>query len=191
MAYPLGYTGDTGYTGPGIPDVTRVSNPRQPATNNYLASNHFQLEITRLPTVTYFCQTASIPSLTLTPTEQPTALGLRAKWVGGQYMFEDLTVSFIVDENMKNWIEVFEWMESIGNMEGYNEVIDDRQSVDFFSDILLIITNSTYKPKYYVQFKNAFPTALSAIEFNSTAMETEPIIANATFSYTSYKITAV
>ena len=47
-----GYTGaGDGYTGPGIPDVTQVTNSRQPDTNNYLASNLFQLEITRLPTV--------------------------------------------------------------------------------------------------------------------------------------------
>ena len=54
MPYDGGYTGAiVGYTGPGIPDITRVSNPRQPDNNNYLATNYFKMEITRLPLVTY------------------------------------------------------------------------------------------------------------------------------------------
>ena len=184
-----GYTGAyPGYTGPGIPDITRVRNPRQPDTNNYLSSNYFKLEITRLPTVTYFCQSASLPSLTLTPVEQPTALGIRQKWIGGAYSYEDLSVSFVVDENLKNWLEVYEWMESIGNLTDNETAIAGYQNDDFFSDITLMITNSAYAPKHYVQFKNAFPIALSGIQFESTASESEPVIANATFTYTSYKI---
>jgi len=111
--------------------------------------------------------------------------------MGGQYAFEDLNVSFVVDEDIKNWTEVFDWMESIGNMRGFGPpVIAESITDDFFSDILLMVTNSAYQPKYYVQFRDAFPIALSGIEFNSTALETEPIVANATFSYTSYKITS-
>tara|TARA_R110000824_G_scaffold42168_2_gene124533 strand:- start:221 stop:823 length:603 start_codon:yes stop_codon:yes gene_type:complete len=187
-----GYTGEkAGYTGPGMPDISRVSNPRQPDNNNYLSSNYFQIEITRLPTVTYFCQSASIPSLSLTPVEQPTAFGLRPKFVGGQYAFEDLVVNFIVDEQMKNWYEVYEWMKSIGNMERYSDTIDRTQTGDFFSDITLTVTNSAYKPQYYVRFTDAFPIGLSSLEFNSTSTENEPILASATFSYTSYDISNI
>ena len=178
-----------GFTGPGIPDVTRVSNPRQPDTNNYLATNFFQLEITRLPTVTYFCQSVGLPSLNLTPVDQPTSGGLFPKWIGGRYNFEDITVSFIVDENMKNWIEVFEWMKDIGTIDGLNNPISGKQTEESFSDILLTITNSVYKPKYYIRFEGAFPIALSGIEFNSALGENEPVVASATFTYTSYDIT--
>ena len=187
-----GYTGERdGYTGPGMPDIARRLFPRQPDTNNYLSSNYFQLEITRLPTLTYFCQTASIPSLTLTPVEQPTAFGLRPKFVGGQYSFEDLVVNFVVDEKMRNWYEVYDWMKSIGNMDKYSDVIDKTQTGDFFSDITLTITNSAYKPQYYVRFRDAFPIGLSSLEFNTTTTENEPIIASATFSYTSYDISEI
>ena len=189
MAYQGGYTGEkAGYTGPGIPDVSQVTNPRQPDTNNYLSNNLFKLEITRLPTVTYFCQTASIPSLTLSPVEQPTAYGVRPKWIGGQYSFEDLNVSFLVDENMKNWIEVYEWMRSIGNMEKYSDSIYRSQTGDYFSDITLTITNSAYKPTHTITFVDAYPIGLSSLDFNSTSNENEPLAVNVTFSYTLYKI---
>mgnify|MGYP005827308337 CR=1 FL=1 len=185
---PLAHGYTAGYTGPGIPDVTRVTNPRQPATNNYLATNYFRLEITRLPTVTYFCQSANLPSLSLTPIEQPTSLGVNPKWIGGKYNFEDFTVSFVVDENMKNWLEVFEWMKDIGTFDGTTIPIDNKQTSDFFSNINIVVTNSVYKPKYYIMFTDAFPIALSGIEFNSTNTENEPAIATATFTYTSYNI---
>ena len=187
-----GYTGERdGYTGPGMPDVAKRLYPTQPDTNNYLSSNYFQLEITRLPTLTYFCQSTSIPSLTLTPVEQPTAFGLRPKFVGGQYSFEDLVVNFVVDEKMRNWYEVYDWMKSIGNMDKYSDAIDRTQTGDFFSDIVLTITNSAYKPQYYVRFRDAFPIGLSSLEMNSTSTENEPVLASATFSYTSYDITEI
>jgi len=201
MAYEGGYTGaKTGYTGPGIPDVTRVSDPRQPDTNNYLSSNYFKLEITRLPLVTYHCQSANLPSLTLTPTEQGNPTGTPIKWIGGRYVWEDFTVSFVVDEDMKNWIEVFEWMEDIavmtdvrntmnynispGSKKGHNA----GQMNDYFSNAQLIITNSSYKPKLTVSITDMFPTALSGIQFNSTNTDNEPVIATATFAYTYYTI---
>jgi len=183
--------GGIGYTGPGIPDVTRVANPRQPDTNNYLATNYFQLEITRLPTVTYFCQSVNLPGVSLSPVDLPTALGTRPKFVGGAYDFEQLSVQFMVDENMKNWLEVFDWMKSIGNMEDYDSVIASSQTQDFFSNITIMIMNSTYKPKYYVRIKEAIPISLSGIDFTSVSSETEPVIATATFAYMSYDIKTI
>ena len=35
-----------------------------------------------------------------------------------------------------------------------NAVIAGYQSDDFFSDIILMITNSSYKPKNYIHFKS-------------------------------------
>ena len=93
---------------------------------------------------------------------------------------------------MLNWLEVFNWMKDIGTMEKLDKpVIDRKQTMEFFSDILLVVTNSVYKPKYHVRFKDTFPIALSGIDFNSALTENEPVIANATFTYTSYSVTAL
>ena len=201
MAYEGGYTGEkAGYTGPGIPDITRVSNPRQPDTNNYLSSNYFKLEITRLPLVTYYCQSANVPSISLTHAEQGNPTGTIIKWIGGRYNWEEFNVSFIVDEDMKNWIEVFEWMEDIaimtdvkntmnysaspGNRKGHNP----GQLDDYFSNAQLAITNSSYKPKLTVNIIDMFPTALSGIQFNSAITDSEPVVATVTFAYTYYTI---
>jgi len=197
MAYEGGYTGEkAGYTGPGIPDVTRVSDPRQPDTNNYLSTNYFKFEISRLPLVTYYCQQVNLPSLSLSPVEQPTVFGTTAKWIGGKYTWEELNVSFLVDEDMKNWIEVFEWMEEIGTMVDFKSNISSQRNIprpsgqteDFFSDSKISITNSSYKTKLEVSIHDMFPIALSGIQFNSTSSDNEPVVANVTFAYTYYSI---
>ena len=196
MAYEGGYTGEkAGYTGPGIPDVTRVTDPRQPDTNNYLSSNYFKLEITRLPLVTYHCQSVNLPSLSLTPAEQNTSTGTPVKWIGGRYNWEDFTISFMVDEDMKNWIEVFEWMEQIAIMTDVKNTMNytmvgkpSGQIEDYFSNAQLAITNSSYKPKLIVNLIDIFPIALTGIQFNSISTDNEPIIATATFAYTYYNI---
>ena len=196
MAYEGGYTGEkTGYTGPGIPDITRVSNPRQPDTNNYLANNYFKLEISRLPLVTYHCQQANLPAVSLSQAEQGTRLGTNIKWVGGRYNFEELQVNFLVDEDMKNWLEGFEWMESIGAMidgeKTINSSIPTRpvgQVDDYFSNARLVITNSSYNPKLNVIFHDMFPISLSGIDFNSTNSDNEPVVVNVTFAYTYYTV---
>ena len=196
MVYNRGYTGaNAGYTGPGIPDVTRVTNPRQPDTNNYLATNYFKLEITRLPLVTYHCQSVNLPSLSLTPAEQHTSLGTTVKWIGGRYNWEDLTVNFIVDEDMKNWIEVFEWMEQIAIMTDVKNTLNysipnkpTGQLQDYYSNARLAITNSSYKPKLQVNIVDMFPITLSGIQFNSTNTDNEPVVASVTFAYMYYNI---
>jgi hypothetical protein len=184
-----------GYTGPGIPDVTRVTNPRQPDTNNYLATNYFKLEISRLPLLTYHCQSVNLPTLSLSHTEQGTSTGTPVKWIGGRYTWEELNVTFMVDEDMKNWLEVFEWMEEIAIMTDVKNTMNRKmlgktsgQLDDYFSNAQLAITNSSYKPKVIVNLIDIFPISLTGIPFTSTSMDNEPVTATATFAYTYYTI---
>lgn len=175
-----------GYTGPGIPDITQVSNPTQPDTNNYLGNTYFRFEFTRLPTVTYFCQRVNLPSISFTSAELPTPLGLTSKVPGGKYNYDQLNVSFIVDEEMKNWLEVYNWMRSIGNLDDISNHI--KNHMDKYSDARLIITNSAFTPNISVRFRGVFPIALSGIDFDSTSVDTETVVSTATFAFTHYEI---
>lgn len=177
-----------GYTGAsaGIPDITYVNNPRQPDTNNYLGNTYFRFEFTRLPTVTYFCQRVNLPAISFTHAELPTPLGLTSKVPGGKYEYEQLTVSFMVDEDMKNWLEVYNWMRSIGNLDDIKHHIGNHH--DKYSDARIIITNSAFKPNISVRIRGVFPVALSGIDFDSTTTETETVIATGTFNFTHYEI---
>tara|TARA_R100001015_G_C4628210_1_gene188257 strand:+ start:264 stop:896 length:633 start_codon:yes stop_codon:yes gene_type:complete len=180
-----------GYTGPGIPDVTRSNAQKQPDTNNFLNTSYFKLVLGRLPTMTYMCQTVNLPGISIGVADQFTALGLRQKRAGDTYNFDDLTVSFLVDENMDNWTEMFNWMISIADYESNipigkgGDVIDEG---DHFSDARILITNSAFKAKKEIILKDIIPTNLSGVEFSSVESDSIPTIATATFAFTSMRI---
>lgn len=176
---------------PNMPDVTQVKNPKQPVTNNYLSSNYFKLVFPRLPTVTYFCQSVNLPSFYLHNAVQSTSLGLTIKHPGDKYQFDDLRISFIVDENMKNWMEIYEWMEGIANLESNRPIKDGGKVLyhnDWYSDARIIITNSAYNPILEVIIKDVIPIHLGGIDFSSTVTDNIPVNVFASFSYTSYRI---
>jgi len=181
---PAGISGDQF----GILKDYETASDRQPETDNYLVINAFKFHLERIPTVTYFCQKANLPSLTFNFLEQPTKFGTRLQHAGTQFEFEDLVVNFIIDEEMKNWLEIFNWMRSMGNVEDFTEYVPVEQHT---SDAELIILSNAYRPKYAVTFKNVFPTNISGIDFDSATTETEPILATATFRYRSYDINPI
>ena len=48
--------------------------------------------------------------------------------------------------------------------------------------------DGSYNQIKKVVFKDMFPVGISGIQFSSVVVDTEPVIATATFSYTSYEI---
>jgi len=138
--------------------------------------------------VEYFAQSVNLPSLTISPLELPVAqLGVPIRTPVGRYFYENMSISFLVDEQLQNWLEVYNWMRSCSTAEDTpGEWTNHR---DIFKDATLQIMDGTYNPIRTVVFKDMFPVGISGIQFSSVVVDTEPVIATATFSYTSYTIT--
>ena len=181
---PVGVSGDQ----IGINSYYETAYNRQPSTDNYLNNNSFKFAIEKIPTVTYFCQKANVPALSFGFVEQPTKYGTRLYVSGSQYEYESLEVTFIVDENMKNYMEIYDWMRSMGNVEDFSEYIEVQRHQ---SEATLLILNSAYRPIYSTNFYGVFPTRLGSIDFDSAITETEPIVVSASFQYRSYDITPI
>ena len=159
------------------------ANPTVPETNNFLGGNFFQFQLFRTSLVTYFCQAITIPSTNLSPVEMPNTFGRPNQFVGGRYTHEPLAVQFIVDEDLKNYKEIFNWITSIGNYEGDSKIIDGVQTRQFFSNAAVLITNSAYRPKQRIIFKNTYPISLSQINFSSLLNDSEPVVATVQLNF--------
>lgn len=160
-------------------------NNYEPATNNKLTGNRFQFILTRCPTVTYFCQRANIPSISFGTSTQSNATGVVLKRPGTSYVYEDLQVGFAVDENMKNWLEIYDWMLDIGvNYKRENERYAEKQKT---ATGYLLVLNSKYTPIIAFKFKNMYPTYLGGVDFDVSLQDAETSIATATFSYSHYE----
>jgi hypothetical protein len=136
--------------------------------------------------MTYFCQRANIPSLSFGTSVQSNPTGISIRRPGTSYVYEDLQVGFAVDENMKNWLEIHDWIKDLGiSYVGATEVLAEAQKV---CSAYVLVLNSNYRPILAVKYKNVYPTFLSGIEFDSSLTDTDVIIATATFAYTHYEI---
>jgi hypothetical protein len=157
-------------------------------THNTLQVNYFQFILERVPNMVYFCQTANLPGVAFGVTTQPTHLGYPVQVPTGAYRFENLELSFRVDENLANWLEIYRWMTDIGN---YQDVEGTKKYVEKTSGARLLITNSSYKPKIAVEFAHVFPTYLSSLTFSTAQPQSVEMLAMVRFAFTTYTISGL
>ena len=156
---------------------------RYPERINPLLPTYYQFSIFKIPNVNYFCQTASLPSLSLSQVNMPTRFSTLQS--PAKLTFDELTITFIVDVAMKNWMEIYNWMRSTTNVDSYKEYRPDNEQSTTAS---LLILNSSKNPKLNVTFNSLYPITLSALDFTSTGTDPEPLQATCSFSYRSYDI---
>lgn len=169
---------------PGPRDRGAISG--QPSNLNNLQNVSFSFVINRLPGVEYFCQGVALPGINLGVAEQPTPGMVRIPHPG-DITFDELTVNFMVDEDMKNFLEIFNWIRQNSNVDDYREHNPDT----IRSDATLIINSSNIKPNLEVTFHNLFPIALTGLDFDRTSDQSEALTTNATFTFTSYDIKCI
>jgi hypothetical protein len=156
---------------------------RYPERINALLPTYYRFSINRLPNTMYFCQTASVPTITMSEVLMPTPF--MAIKNPSKLDFDELSITFVVDEEMKNWLEIFNWMRSTTNVENYEEF---KPINTHLSTANLVILNSTKNPKINVTFEGLYPRTLGSIDFSSTVIDPEPLQCTATFAYRNYNI---
>lgn len=156
--------------------------------NNYLSPLEFKILIKRLPNVEFFTQRAMIPSISTTPIQQPTRFNpvFRTPDV---VSFSNLDLTFVVDEAMKNYMEIFNWIVSSAMTENHTRFDALASSQEgLFSDISIVILNSKKNPNIEVTYTNCFPISLSDIQLNTTDPDVTYPEATVTFQYDTFDI---
>ena len=168
----------------------------QLTNRNFLSPAGFLFNITKEPKVSFFCTSAAIPSISFATTIQPSYL--KDIDVPGEKLdYENLSVRFLVDEDLKNYMAIHNWMTGLGYPESLGdfkeEVNKDDGSIDLnqqFSDGSLTIQNSNYRTTAVVKFKDLFPVSLTSLEFDTGVTDIQYFTAEATFKYLVYNIVA-
>ena len=101
-----------------------------------------------------------------------------------------------MSKSYKNYIELFDWMVQLGFPEDFAQaknIYQKQRSVDFladgpYSDATVTILNSAMQPNLEVQFEDCYPTALSDLQFSTTAPSVDYIECQATFRYKLFRI---
>ena len=166
-----------------------IDNPNCP--QNFLSGVGFQFQLTKYPQVAFYCQSANVPSLNLANTVQATRMNY-IPHPGDEINFGDLQLRFLVDEKLKNYGAIHNWIRGLGHPESGNDfneyLIGEDYDEKTYSDGTLFILDSNFRRKFAVKFKDLFPVTLSDLTFDSTYTDTEYFAADVTFKYTIYEI---
>ena len=170
---------------------------------NFLSPVGFKFTISRIKGVDFFCQSANVPAVSMESAKQGTRFNAIPQ-PGDELYYEDLTLRFLVDENMKNWYQVHDWMREIatpysskefgyqrGEIESQNKSLKKRGDVagwdnQWRSDASLFILSSNYQPVAEFVFRDAFPTNLTTLNFDASVQDIEYFTAEVTLKYTYY-----
>ena len=176
---------------------------KQIANRNYMSPLGFKLILTKTPKVDFLCQSANIPQISMGTAIQPSYLK-DIPVSGDKVLYDDLNVRFLVDEKMENYLAIYKWITGLGypeNLGQYNQLKKDDIRTDAsdtddadpryfeFSDATLQVLNSNYRPSILVNFKDAFPTSLSTLDFDVTTRDYNYFTAEVSFKYTIFNIT--
>ena len=184
---------------------------RQPTKLDYSSPTQFRFLINQLPKVEYFTTEANIPGISTgdgvfnTPFKDINILPDKLN-------YEDLTISFIVDENLENYIEIHTWLTSIGFPKDRSQFSDFRSTTSnmstktrgeskdigdvrastpelaMTSDATLTILTNKNNPVVECRFRDVFPTTLSGLTYSQNQTDVEYLTASVNFKYTIYEI---
>jgi hypothetical protein len=178
------------------PFLNQISN------RNLLSPIGFKFILTKIPKVDFLCQTAMIPSISMGSAQQPSYLR-DIPVPGDKAIFEDLTLRFLIDENMENYLQIYNWiiglaypetLEQFANLRKLDQIPqpvtpnDSYQKFAEYSDATLQILNSNFRVNRQIKFKNLFPVSLSTLDFDATNRDYNYFTATATFKYSGYEI---
>ena len=177
-----------------------VDRPGTPIENrNFLSPIGFKFSLKRAPGVAFFCNQANIPSMDLGIAEQPTYLR-NIPTPGDKIQFGDLTLRFLVDEDLVNYMELQRWIRGLGypeSMEEFRKLEGEavlpgnfgQAGDNIYSDGTLQILSSNLVPSFQVVFNDMFPYTLSTVTFDATDTDIEYFTADVSFKYTIYNLT--
>ena len=184
---------------------------RQPTKLDYASPTQFRFLINQLPKVEYFTTEANIPGITLGEGTYATPLK-DIPILGDKLTYDDLTITFIVDENLENYIEMHTWLKSIGFPKDRSQFADFRSATSnvatatrgeskdigdvkastpelaMASDAVLTILTNKNNPVVECRFADVFPTSLSGLTYSQNQTDVEYLTATVNFKYKIYEI---
>lgn len=167
------------------PGLGAVQN--QPVNINFLATHRFRVALWRSPSVEYFVQECNLPGMGMGTASQPTPF-TDIPHPGDKIQFEDFTMVFPVDEDMRNYKEIATWILANGFPRDYGQFAEIRNAKLIKSNISVIVLGAQQEPVHSIVIYDAFPVSISGIQFDTKVSDTMIPLCSATFKYTFFQI---
>jgi len=166
---------------------------RTPQNTNLLQPTKYLLTFSRIPETQYFLQSVNIPGVSAGQTLINTPV--HDYYAASNKMeFSNLSINFLLDEDLKSWQNIFYWMNSIGSPKSLEErkALQEIQTGTYgkkayYSDAILTILSNLNNPIIRIHFHNLFPVSLSDIQFDTKLSADDIMTGDATFVYSYFE----
>jgi hypothetical protein len=116
---------------------------------------------------------------------------------GDKAQYDTFNTTFLIDEDMRAWFEIHDWLRSLSKpekFEEYKNMIDRFQAFNSYSlattsDATVTVLNNANQPKIRIQMVGIFPTMLSSLNLDQTTDGSQTLVGQATFRFTYHTIT--
>lgn len=172
----------------------------QPTNQNTAQPTRFGMVFARLPNVTFWCQNVILPSVSVGYAMSPTPF-VDQKLPGEKMEFSPLVTTMLVDEDLQNYREVFQWMsgysfpksftqyQSLGNqLKAAHQAVNKRPQ---YSDITIQVYNNNWQNTLIWKFVDAFPTSLGELNYSAADSPLTVMVVDVTFDYQYFDIVVV
>ena len=184
---------------------------RQPTKLDYASPTQFKFGILQLPKVEFFTVSANVPEISGTPAILNTPYK-DIPTMGDKLDYGNLSISFIVDEYLENYLSLHNWLTGIGFPKSRSQFTthrdvtstmpDSQRSTSsdigdvgnatpdkaMYSDANLIILSNKNNPIVEINFQDLFPISLGGLDYTQAATDVDNLIATAEFAYKIYEI---
>jgi hypothetical protein len=159
---------------------------------NYLQPTGFKLVIDRknYPNLEFFCQDFTHAGVIMNTADLGYKKISAIPFIGDKLTYNEMLANIILDEDMKSYIEMHNWMRR--NLDTDNVTALDRirnaAAVPTVSDITLSILNSSNNTVAQIIYRDSIPTALTDIQFQATSGAESFLTFGASFRFTYFDI---
>ena len=169
-----------------------------PTNINPLSPNGFMFTIAKLPELSFFCQEINLPGISL---GEPAMFNPFAQVPipGETLTYDSLNVKFLIDENMDNYVSIYNWIVALGFPNNYDQYVNFVSANQIgslselaknYSGATLQILNNTNTTSKTIEFVDLFPTNIGSISFMSTNQDVQYLVGDATFRFSYYTFNA-
>lgn len=145
-----------------------MSNPNAvEVSGNLLQKSKFLLSFNRIPNFMFFCQKVDLPGISVQEASQATPF-VDSYSAGNKAIYEAFTCTVLVDENMRSWWEIHNWMRGLTLAAGFKDPLQvpALTTASKYSDATLTILTNSNVPNIRVNFYNCFPSIMDKLSFD-------------------------
>jgi len=154
--------------------------------DNHLQTTKFSVTIEGLPFASYFCQELTIPGVSTSEAQVPSPYS-DYFFSGDKLVYDYLTLTFIVDEDLRVWEETFNWLNGITYPLDSTQYAK-QEAKGIYHDAIVILNTNNNSENVRFKFRNCHPVSLGPMSLSFKGNALNPIIADLTLRYDTYII---